>query len=305
MARASWKYHFYKKNEITAYVNYLLDVPQSEILSKRKTTITKLNCFNYAEVYTGKYTLEKRFSKYHIGLKLGAFTKNRKPFYFRSKKKKMLQKNTNYTIQLSTIPNNFKSKVENINSINNEHKVAHLVFLDMLELLKMWRHVKGYPANGQTTYTNANTSKKNKTLLNFRLEQFYKMFGKKKRNIFPTLIQAEYNNRLWHNLWYLEWAQGTQFVFSLVNPNKQTIAFDPVSLAKGQTNGYVRVGNASKIGKAKKITKQCTVGVPMFFTRYIYAELLPAIFPYRLLIADDLRKKMGKKKRKCHKKSIT
>lgn len=217
----------------------------------------------------------------------------------------MLQKNTNYTIQLSTIPNNFKSKVENINSINNEHKVAHLVFLDMLELLKMWRHVKGYPANGQTTYTNANTSKKNKTLLNFRLEQFYKMFGKKKRNIFPTLIQAEYNNRLWHNLWYLEWAQGTQFVFSLVNPNKQTIAFDPVSLAKGQTNGYVRVGNASKIGKAKKITKQCTVGVPMFFTRYIYAELLPAIFPYRLLIADDLRKKMGKKKRKCHKKSIT
>lgn len=103
MARASWKYHFYKKNEITAYVNYLLDVPQSEILSKRKTTITKLNCFNYAEVYTGKYTLEKRFSKYHIGLKLGAFTKNRKPFYFRSKKKKNVTKK--YKLYYSVINN--------------------------------------------------------------------------------------------------------------------------------------------------------------------------------------------------------
>ena len=87
-------------------------------------------------------------------------------------------------------------------------------------------------------------------------------------------------------------------MFSLVNPKKQTIPFDPVSLSKGQTNGYVRFGNASKIGKAKKITKQCTIGVPLFFTRYIYAEILPAEFPYKLTIADDLRKKMGKKRKR-------
>jgi hypothetical protein len=64
----------------------------------------------------------------------------------------------------------------------------------------------------------------------------------------------------------MEWIQGMQFVFSLVNTNKLVIPFDPVSLAKGQTNGFVRVGNASKIGKAKKITKQCTIGVPIFFS---------------------------------------
>jgi hypothetical protein len=66
-------------------------------------------------------------------------------------------------------------------------------------------------------------------------------------------------------------------------------------LARGQTNGYVRVGNASKIGKSKKITKQCTIGLPLFFSKYIYSEFLPAEFPYRLSISDDLRKKMGKK----------
>jgi len=88
----------------------------------------------------------------------------------------------------------------------------------------------------------------------------------------------------------------------LVNPKKQTVAFDPVNLARGQTNGYVRVGNASKIGKAKKITKQCTIGLPLFFTRYLYAEILPVAFPFRLSVADDLRKKMGKKKRNANKK---
>ena len=162
----------------------------------------------------------------------------------------------------------------------------------------MWRHVKGYPANGQTTYTNSKTSKKNKILLNARLDQFYNLFGKKRRNIFPTLIQAEYNNRLWFYMWPYEWQQGQKFLLELVNPTKQSIPFDPVNLARGQTNGYVRVGAASKIGKAKKITKQGTVGLPIFFTKYIYADLLPESFPYKLSIADDLRKKMGKKKQK-------
>lgn len=40
-------------------------------------------------------------------------------------------------------------------------------------------------------------SKKNKILFNYRLDQFKLLFGKKKRNIYPTLLKAEYNNRLW------------------------------------------------------------------------------------------------------------
>jgi hypothetical protein len=112
----------------------------------------------------------------------------------------MLQKKTTYHNILNTLPVVSK-KIILLQTIKDlKHQTAYLVFLDMLQLLKMWRHIKGYPANGQTTYTNANTSKKNKILLNFRLDQFYSLFGKKRRNIFPTLIQAEYNNRLWHNI---------------------------------------------------------------------------------------------------------
>ena len=210
----------------------------------------------------------------------------------------MSLKNTEYSVQTSLTPTSLKSEKK---QELKKHLSVYFLFLDMLHLHKMWRHVKGYPANGQTTYTNSKTSKKNKILLNARLDQFYNLFGKKRRNIFPTLIQAEYNNRLWFYMWPYEWQQGQKFLLELVNPTKQSIPFDPVNLARGQTNGYVRVGAASKIGKAKKITKQGTVGLPIFFTKYIYADLLPESFPYKLSIADDLRKKMGKKNKKKQK----
>ena len=210
----------------------------------------------------------------------------------------MSKKIISYKNQINTLPKTNLNFFKKNYSIKLERLQSYFVLLDMLGLIKMWRHIKGYPANGQTTYTNSNSCKKNKTLFNFRLEQFYSLFGKKKRNIFPTLIQAEYNNRLWFIMWHEEWAQGFEFLLGLVNPNKQSIPFDPVHLAKGQTNGYIRVGNASKIGKSKKITKQGTIGAPIFFTRFIYADMLPIYFPYKLSIADELRKKMGKKKKK-------
>ena len=92
MARASWKYHFFKESEVEHYVNYLTDGEVFSYNNKRKTTITKLNYYLPSFVYTGKYEIERRFSRYHIGFKLGQFTKNRKPFYFRSKKKKNVTK---------------------------------------------------------------------------------------------------------------------------------------------------------------------------------------------------------------------
>lgn len=112
----------------------------------------------------------------------------------------MLQKKTHYHNNINLLPLKIRTQVKQNMVSDPRQRIAYLVFLDMLQLLKMWRHIKGYPANGQTTYTNSNNSKKNKVLINFRLDQFYALFGKKKRNIFPTLIQAEYNNRLWHNI---------------------------------------------------------------------------------------------------------
>jgi hypothetical protein len=49
----------------------------------------------------------------------------------------MSQKNTNYTLQLSLIPSSYTRQIQKINTQDLKQKIAHLVFLDMLQLIKM------------------------------------------------------------------------------------------------------------------------------------------------------------------------
>lgn len=175
--------------------------------------------------------------------------------------------------------------------------VANCVFKDMLHLVCMWRQIRGYPQGGNTTHTNSNTSKKNKLLLNFRVSQFYKTFGKKRRNVYPTLVKAEYNNRLWFYNWRVEWLESAIFAIRMAKAGQKAGGFNPALLAGNQTNGYTRVGKAAKIGKAKKLVKVFTLGVPLFFTRYIYASRIPTDFP-KLVLKDEVNKRMGKKLRR-------
>ena len=90
---------------------------------------------------------------------------------------------------------------------------------------------------------------------------------------------------------------------SLVKQNKKLVPFDPVKLAKNFTNGYTRVGKAAKIGKSKKITKVATIGLPIYFSRWIYDEFPPRDFPFKLWISDADRRLMGVKRKKNKKKS--
>lgn len=90
MARAGWKYYFFKDFEVEQYSDYLFDdlvLPQV-LNNKRHNTIHLLNYFLPVDIHTGKWTIDRKFNKYFINFKLGQFTKNRKPFYFRSKKKR-------------------------------------------------------------------------------------------------------------------------------------------------------------------------------------------------------------------------
>jgi ribosomal protein S19 len=86
------------------YTSKLTDnlVNVNKLNTKRNSTIHKLNYFGKAEIYTGKWLVELNLSKYSFGFKLGQFTKTRKPYYFRSKKKivkkkKLSQHITNIT----------------------------------------------------------------------------------------------------------------------------------------------------------------------------------------------------------------
>lgn len=206
--------------------------------------------------------------------------------------------NRSLTIKYKYLENKLFSKYF---FIKKNREQANCVFKDMLNLICMWRQIRGYPQGGSTTHTNAKTCKKNKILYSYRLNQFYKLFGKKKRNIYPTLIKAEYNNRLWYHVWRVEWSQASSFVLRMLNNNKSYTLFNPTLLAANQTNGYTRINKALKIGKSKKLTKVFTVGVPLFFTRYMYYNIIPKKFPIRLTLKDDINKSLGKKLRRKNK----
>lgn len=123
------------------------------------------------------------------------------------------------------------------------------------------------------------------------------MFGQKRRNIYPTLVKAEYNNRLWFYNWQLEWYEANLFAFRMANAGQKAGSFNPVLLAGNQVNGFKRMGKAAKMSKAKKLVKLYTLGAPLLFTKYIYYASTPADFP-RIVLRDEVNKRLGKKLRK-------
>ena len=178
--------------------------------------------------------------------------------------------------------------------IKDTREVANCVIKDMIYLLFMWRHIRGYPQGGNTTHTNSKTSRKNKLLLNYRVTQFFTMFGKKSRNIYPTLIKAEYTNRLWMHNWAYEYAQAATFALKMAEAGNKAGSFNPALLASNQVNGFIREGAAAKIGKAKQLTKVYTLGVPPLFAKYIYLARTPIDFP-KIHLKDEVNKQLGKK----------
>ena len=89
MARASWKFHFFKNFEVEQYINHIVE-ESYDLNTKnnnRNSTIHKLNFFLPLNLHTGKWLIKPNLTKFHIGFKLGQLTKTRKPFFFRSKKK--------------------------------------------------------------------------------------------------------------------------------------------------------------------------------------------------------------------------
>jgi len=103
----------------------------------------------------------------------------------------------------------------------------------MLMYIQIWRQIRGYSKNNQRSHSNNKNNKKTKLINKFRLKQFYKIFGKKRRDIFPTIILAEYNNRLWHIIWRSQWQEAWKFIINLSEKDKKKIVkFDPVLLSK-------------------------------------------------------------------------
>jgi len=67
----------------------------------------------------------------------------------------------------------------------------------MINNYKIWRHIRGYPVNGQRTASNGKSCTKNNTLFrNFRIFQILSAYGKKRKKKATQLVLGEYINKL-------------------------------------------------------------------------------------------------------------
>lgn len=177
--------------------------------------------------------------------------------------------------------------------------IINLVFKDMIHNYKIWRQIKGYPVNGQRTWSNGKSaSKTNSTLKNFRIQQIMLAYGKKRKAKAPQLVMGEYMNKLWFKTWKSEWKQAKKFNLrsSKKRGKKNTIIIDLKSLAMGITGGYKRKGQARRFNKAKKKFKNITIGLPLFFTRYIYSKVKNKKFLVDFSLMHEQRKMKSRKR---------
>jgi hypothetical protein len=81
--------------------------------------------------------------------------------------------------------------------------------------------------------------------------------------------------------------------------NRKSIKLDPVMLSKNMITGVKKVKKKKKHNTAKrKVVLVATIGLPVLFSMYLYNYKGNYELPFKLLISEENRKKMGKKKRK-------
>jgi hypothetical protein len=84
----------------------------------------------------------------------------------------------------------------------------------------------------------------------------------------------------------------------LANKNRKLVKFDPSLLSKNIITGVKKEKKKKKHNAAKKkIILVATIGLPVLFSMYLYNYKDKYRLPFKLVISEESRKKMGKKKK--------
>ena len=88
LSRSNYKKHLLMLDDL--YFFYSIVNPEFEykLSSRRNKTVNNLSIRNTFYVHQGNSIKDVRLSEYSIGRKVGEFSKTRRPFFFRSKKKR-------------------------------------------------------------------------------------------------------------------------------------------------------------------------------------------------------------------------
>ena len=174
-----------------------------------------------------------------------------------------------------TKKNTFKRQIfkiiPEVSSIVDTSKVA-IIFSDLIQSYKGWRHLWGQPVNGQRTWSNAWTSYKYNHILRehkFKIAKFY--YGRNYKGDTKVGFLAEHRNLLWKIQWPWEWSYGRAQLLKSLRKNPYKFHIDLLATAIGLL-GSLRRDNP-KMGKKKKKVLTGSIGFDRGFTR-VYARYL-------------------------------
>ncbi len=88
MSRSSYKFLYVTEEDIMQFYDSLDNMVYPSLFAPRNKTLNSLNYLANYHIHQGKVKVQFKACKFHINRKLGALTKTRKPFFFRSKKKR-------------------------------------------------------------------------------------------------------------------------------------------------------------------------------------------------------------------------
>lgn len=88
MSRVSWKFSWATDDDLYLFYQTINPSFSYNFIPFRSTTVNNLNNHREFHLHQGKYHTYVYVTKFALNRKLGMFTKTRKPFFFRSKKKR-------------------------------------------------------------------------------------------------------------------------------------------------------------------------------------------------------------------------
>lgn len=131
-----------------------------------------------------------------------------------------------------------------------QRELVNIVFLDIINSYKGWRHLKGLPVRNQRTWSNGWTSYKNNLKLrNFKFNSLKQLYTNLNNSNINTIYLAEHVNLLWKLQWESEWNEAKKKRLIYLNKNKTSLKVDLNLMAN-----LVVSQNSKKLEKKKKKT---------------------------------------------------
>lgn len=88
MGRSNFKFLYYSEKDLCSFFKKINPNFEYNSNNTRYMTLNKLNLLEKRYVYQGQNKVYFKSSEYCLGYKLGMFSKTRRPFFFRQKKKR-------------------------------------------------------------------------------------------------------------------------------------------------------------------------------------------------------------------------